>query len=548
MKKNTGALTSGAFAEALVKSCGFIDEEFDRPLIAVINSWNELHPGHCHLRHIAEAVKTGVRIAGGTAFECGTIALCDGLRSMRGQRNFLPSREVIADSIELLADTYEPDGLVLISTCDKIEPANLMAAARLNIPTVIVTGGAMAPGNYRGRDLTTDDVVAAQSGFWNDQILSDEDRQGIIDNIYETCGGCTGMGTANTMACLIEAMGMSLPDMACTMAVDSKKIRLAKRSGIAVVDLVKRGIRARDVMSRAAIYNALRVNEAIGGSTNTFLHLPAIAHELGWKLDIEEFDRIGKETPHICDIIPSGPVNMLMLRNAGGIQAVMKELESMLDLSAITVTGKTIRENLMTAGNHDQGIIRSVTNPISPCGGHAVLKGSLAPEGCVIKQVACPAAMRSHKGPAQIFDCSEDALMALNKGEIKSGSVIVIRYEGPRGGPGMREMLDITRALYSNNLHESVAVVTDGRFSGYSKGAVFGHVSPEAQVGGPIALIRNGDIIKYNIEARSIDIELNNEELERRLREWTPKKLDTTGYLRRYAQMVSSSTTGAVCL
>lgn len=546
MKYRSSGLKSRALSEALIKSCGFIDEELERPLIAVINTWNELHPGHVLLRGIADAVKAGIRMAGGTPFESNTIALCDGIRTPESLNYILPSREIIADSIELVTETFRADAVVLISSCDKIEPACLMGAARVNLPAVFVTGGPMMVGIFRGRRITGVDMDVAGSGFRDGRRIDEAERAELVENMCLTPGGCFGMGTANTMACLIEALGLSLPGSSCLHAVESAKLRCAKRSGIAAVELVKKGVRLSDIVTERSIYNAMVVNEAIGGSTNTFLHMPAFARELGLSLPIEEFDRISSTTPQLCEIIPSGPYDLMDLRNAGGIPAVMKELAPLLDLTQKTVTGKTLAENIEHAVNYDTKVIHPLGDAVRPHGSHAVLKGNLAPAGAVVKQVAVPQGMLSHAGPARIYESCEDAIEAIRNRALNKGDVLVIRYEGPKGGPGMREMVDITRTLSSMNLEDDIAIVTDGRFSGYSRGAVIGHVSPEAQEGGPIALLEDGDIIRYDIPAKALSVDLAENELKRRRARWRPRELALKGYLGRYSRQVSSSSSGAV--
>lgn len=541
-------LRKRGFTEALIKSCGVIDEEMDRPLVAVINTWNEYHPGHMHLKMLADAVKAGVRLGGGNPFETGTIALCDGIRSPHSLKYFLPSREVIADSIELTAEAFCVDGMVLIASCDKIEPACLMAAARVNIPTIIVTGGPMLPGIHEGKEITGEDMDVLGTGFRRGEKLSRESMTGLIDSICGSAGGCFGMGTANTMACLIEALGMSLPYCACSHAVDPSKMRLAKKSGLAVMGLIEGDIKPTDILTVKAMENALRVNEAIGGSTNTFLHLPALAHELGMELKIEKFDELSQSTPHLCNIMPSGPYMLKDLRDAGGIPALMQELSPIMHTDVITVTGKTLGENIEGARVFNRDVIRPLQDPVHAQGGHAVLKGSLAPHGAVVKQVAVPQRMLTHKGPARVFEDMESALQTLRSGKINKGDVMVIRYEGPKGGPGMREMIDITRALATTGLAEHVALVTDGRFSGYSKGAVIGHVSPEAQEGGPIALVKEGDMIHIDIKKRLLDLKISQEEANERYALWQPKVIAEKGYLRRYSRQVSSADKGAVLL
>ncbi len=546
LKRRSRELAVRGSTEALIKACGMIDEELERPLVAVVNSWNELHPGHKHLREVAEAVKVGVRIAGGTPFETNTIALCDGIRSSESTKYILPSRELIADSIELVAETYRADAMVLISSCDKIEPANLMAAARVDIPTIIVTGGAMLPGVYRGVKITEQDKNVVGSGFKEGQKVSQESIQGLIDEQCGTVGSCYGMGTANTMACLIEAMGMSLPYSACSHAVDASKLRLAKKSGMAVVKLIEKGVKPSEIMTRPALENALRVNETIGGSTNTFLHLPALAYELGITLGIEDFDKISKNTPHLCNIIPSGPYTLQDLRDAGGIPAVMQELRSLLHMDAQTVTGETINDNIVEAEVFNREVIRPLSKPLFPQGGHAVLKGNLAPDGAVVKQVAVPPDMASFEGRARVFESMEATMEALESGNVGEGEILAIRYEGPKGGPGMREMLDITRMLATLGLEHKVALITDGRFSGYSRGCVIGHISPEAQEGGPIALVEDGDIIRIDIPKRRLEVDLSESEMQKRMLYWKPKEITATGYLKKYSRLVSSADKGAI--
>ena len=511
-----------------------------------MNSWNELHPGHAHLRNLAEAVKAGVRLAGGTPFESNTIAMCDGIRTPASNKYILPSREIIADSIELTAEVFQADGMVLLAACDKIVPACMMAAARVNIPTVIVTGGPMLAGRLQGRKVVNQDMNDAGSGYRNGVKLTPEEMHELTENICGSVGGCWGMGTANTMSCLAEAIGLTLPEQAAMHAVDAQKMRLAKKSGMAVVDLVKKNIRPSDIMTKAAFKNMMIVNEAIGGSTNTFIHLPSIANELGFKLPMTKFDEIGSQTPQLVGVMPSGPHDMRDFQFAGGIPAVQKELSSLLDLSVMTVTGKTLGENIEKTVNYDTSVIHTMEDPIRPTGAHAVLTGNIAKNGTVIKKAACPERMLKHRGPARVFDSCEDAMDAIRAGKVAEGSVIVIRYEGPKGGPGMREMIDITRTLSSINCEDKIALITDGRFSGYSSGAVFGHCSPEAQEGGVIAIVRDGDMIAYDVNERTINVELSDEEIEARLAEWKPREIPFKGYLRRYGKAVSSGAEGAI--
>ncbi len=530
--------------ETLIRACGVSDTEFQRPFIAVVNSWNELHPGHVHLRAIAEAVKIGIRMAGGSPFEINTIALCDGVAP--GHHYVLPSREIIADSIETAVEAPQYDAMVLISTCDKIEPAQLMAAARINIPSIFVTGGPMYLGRFAGRRCGAEDQEALLTGLRNGRPIPASERNELKNCFHAGPGGCFGMGTANTMACLIEALGMSLPNCACSHATDADKLRIARDSGEAVMRLLREGIRPSDIMTTEAIENAMRVNEAIGGSTNTLLHLPALCHELGIPLEITEFDRISRETPMLCPVIPSGPHTMEDLRNAGGIPGVMKRMEGILHLDLITASGRTIGEQLQGVQVFDDEVIRPLDRPVRMEGSHAVLFGSLAPDGCVIKQSAVALEMMQHEGPARVFDGMEAALDAIVGGRIVSGDVVVIQYEGPAGGRGMREMLDATAALCARDLDRSVALVTDGRFSGYTRGPAVGHVSPEAQRRGPIGLARDGDRIKIDIPSRRIELLVDDAELERRRAAWTPKQLRLKGFFGRYTQLVGSASQGAI--
>lgn len=530
--------------ETLIRACGVCDEEFKRPFVAVVNSWSELHPGHAHLHGVAEAVKIGVRMAGGSPFELNTIALCDGIAPAHNY--VLPSREIIADAIETAVVGPQFDAMVLISTCDKIEPAQLMAAARIDIPAIIVTGGPMYLGHYRGRRCTAADQEALITGLRDGSPLPEEELRTLKDAFHLGLGGCFGMGTANTMACLIEALGMSLPYCACVHATDAEKLRIARESGVAIMTLLEKDLRPSRILSRDAIENAMRVNEAIGGSTNTLLHLPALCHELGFELPLAEFDRISRQTPHLCPVIPSGAYTMEDLRDAGGVPGVMKRLEGVLHTDLPTVSSATVGERLARADIFDDDVIRPLGNPVHPEGSHAVLSGSLAPDGAVIKQTAVSEKMHRHTGPARVFDGVEDALNEIEKERIRPGDVIVIAYEGPAGGRGMREMLDATAALCARGLDESVALVTDGRFSGYTRGPAIGHVSPEAQVGGPIAFVRDGDVIEIDIPKRQLDLCVSEDELAKRREGWSPKKIEGSGYFARYSRAVSSASRGAI--
>ena len=530
--------------DSLIRACGISDDEFGRPFIAIVNSWNELHPGHVHLRGIAEAVKIGVRSAGGSPFELNTIALCDGVSP--AHHYVLPSREVIADSIETAVQAPQYDAMVLISACDKIEPAQLMAAARIDIPSIFVTGGPMYLGRYAGRRCTAEDQEVLLTGLRGGKPISQEERDTLKKCFHLGPGSCFGMGTANTMACLIEALGMSLLNCACAHATDAEKLRIARESGEAIMRLLQEDLRPSKILSKQAIENAMRVNEAIGGSTNTLLHLPALCHELGFELPLEEFDRLSRETPLLCPVIPSGPHTMEDLRDAGGVPGVMKRLAHVLHTDQITVDGRTIGERIAVAEVYDDEVIRPLKRPVRQEGSHAVLWGSLSPDGSVVKQGAVSEAMLVHTGKARVFDGMEGALEAIQGGQIHAGDVVVIQYEGPAGGRGMREMLDATAALCARGLDETVALVTDGRFSGYTRGPAIGHVSPEAQAGGPIGLVRDGDEIAIDIPNRRLDLHVPPEELRRRQASWAPKPIEGTGYFARYSRSVSSASRGAI--
>ncbi|MDM7935795.1 MAG: dihydroxy-acid dehydratase, partial [Methanothrix sp.] len=530
---------------SLLKATGLCDEEIGRPFIGVVNSFNELIPGHIHLDRIAQAVKAGIRSAGGVPFEFHTIGVCDGIAmGHSGMRYSLPSRELIEDSIEIMAQAHQLDGLVLIPTCDKIVPGHLMAAGRLDLPTIVVTGGPMLPGFARDRDLDLIDVFEGwQAGGEQLEVLEEMACPGA--------GSCAGLFTANTMACLTEAMGMSLPGCATAHAVDARKVRLAKLSGMKIMGLVERGITARQIVTKRSLDNAIRVDMAIGGSTNTVLHLPAIAAEFGLDLDLDRFDLLSRETPHLVDLRPAGPHHILDLDRAGGIPAVMRRLSSRLHLDALTATGRTLKENLeafkIVNPEAFSRVISPLDAPVHPEGGIAILHGSLAPEGAVVKQTAVSASMLRHTGPAVVYDSEEDSMAGILRGDVKPGDVVVIRYEGPKGGPGMRETLAPTSAIAGAGLSESVALITDGRFSGGTRGPCIGHVSPEAAVGGPLALVRGGDMISIDIPSRRLDLLVDPGEIEERRRSWrAPEPKVRSGVLDRYRRSVTSASRGSV--
>jgi len=532
---------------ALLKADGLTDADIERPFIAIANSYNNVVPGHLHLRELGEAVAAGVRVAGATPFEFNTIAICDGLaQGHRGMCFSLPSREVVADSVELMLEAHRFDAVVAIASCDKIVPGMLMALARVNIPAIMVTGGPMMPGEWRGQPL---DIISAFEavGAVKAGKLSEREARAIEDRCCPGCGSCAGLFTANTMACLSEALGISLPIMGTAHAVDAKKRRLAEQSGAQVVKLLRQGITPRMIMTRAAFENAIIVDMAIGGSTNTVLHLPAIAHEAGVKLCLDTFDRLSRRTPHICNMRPEGSHTMLDLERAGGVPAVMKRLGRLIRGSPLTVTGRRIRENLKFVRSNGSDIIRSLTKPYHREGGIAILYGGLAPQGAVVKYAGVKPRMLRHRGPARVFDREEDAVKAILGGRIKRGDVVVIRYEGPKGSPGMREMLAPTAAIAGMGLLESVALVTDGRFSGGTRGACIGHVSPEATEGGLIAVVHEDDKILLDIKRRRLELLVPGPELKERLARFKPPKPRAKkGYLELYQRVVSSAAEGAI--
>jgi len=502
---------------AIWKCLGVLDEDLDKPFIAVANSFTETVPGHMHLNRIAQSVKAGVLAAGGVPFEFNTIAVCDGLAMGHiGMHYSLPSRELIADSIEVAVQAHRFDGLVLLTNCDKITPGMMMAAARLDIPSIVVTGGPMRSGTYKGRKVDVTAIFEAV-GELSAGRISQEDLRQIENRAFPGCGSCNGMYTANTMACVAESIGLSLPGCATALAVASSKVRIAKNSGSRIVGLVKEDLKPSDILTPDAFENAITVDMALGGSTNTVLHLKAIANEAGLPLPLKTFDDIARRTPHLCSMRPGGPHDLEELDVAGGIPAVMKVLEDNLHLDAITVTGETAGKNIKDAFVHDAEVIRPLANPVHKEGGIAILTGNLAPNGAVAKATAISPKMLVHRGPAKVFDSEEKAMKAILNKQIVEGDVVIIRYEGPKGGPGMREMLSPTAAIKGMGLSESVVLVTDGRFSGATVGSCIGHVSPEAAEGGPIAALRNGDMIGLDIPKRRLDVELSDEQLKGRL-------------------------------
>ena len=541
--------TSQAPHRSLFNALGFTEEERNRPLIGIVSSYNEIVPGHMNLDKIAEAVKLGVAMSGGTPVVFPAIAVCDGIAMGHiGMKYSLVTRDLIADSTECMAMAHGFDGLVCIPNCDKNVPGLLMAAARLNIPTVFVSGGPMLAGHVNGKKRSLSSMFEAVGSVAAGTMSMDELCE-YEEKVCPTCGSCSGMYTANSMNCLTEAIGMGLKGNGTIPAVYSERIRLAKHAGMKIMELVEKNIRPRDIMTAEAFRNALIVDMALGCSTNTMLHLPAIAHEAGVELNLDMANELSAITPNLCHLAPAGPTYMEDLNEAGGVYAVMKELskKNLLNLDLITVTGKTVGENIKDAYNKNPEVIRPVENPYSQTGGIAVLKGNLAPDSGVVKRSAVVPEMMVHEGPARVFDCEEDAIDAIRGGRIVAGDVVVIRYEGPKGGPGMREMLNPTSAIAGMGLGSSVALITDGRFSGASRGASIGHVSPEAAVGGPIALVKEGDIISINIPENTLNVRISDEEMAKRRAEWQPREPKvTTGYLARYHELVTSGNRGAI--
>jgi dihydroxy-acid dehydratase len=534
---------------SLLNALGLTRAELERPLVGVVNSFNEVVPGHLHLNAIAAAVKAGVRLAGGTPLEFSTIAICDGLAmNHAGMRYSLASREVIADSIELMVQAHAFDALVFIPNCDKVVPGMLMAAVRLNLPSIFVSGGPMLAGRFRGEPVSLSRVFEAVGAVAAGR-MSQEELDLLEEEACPGCGSCAGMFTANSMNCLTEALGVALPGNGTIPAVAAARIRLAKQAGLQVMELWRRNLRPRDILTREAFLNALAVDMALGCSTNTVLHLPAVAHEAGIELPLELFAQVSARTPNLCRLAPAGPHHVEDFHAAGGVPAVMAELagRDLLYLEALTVTGKPVRENLAGRKILSPEVIRPASSPYTPDGGLAVLWGSLAPEGAVVKKSAVAPGMLRHRGPARVFDGEEEATRAILDGRIRSGEVIIIRYEGPKGGPGMREMLTPTSAVAGMGLDEKVALLTDGRFSGATRGASIGHIAPEAFVGGPLALVQDGDLISIDIPAGRLDLEVGEEELARRRAAWVaPSPKVGSGYLARYRQMVGSASRGAI--
>ena len=533
---------------SLFNALGFTEEERRRPMIGIVCSYNEIVPGHMNLDKIAEAVKMGVAMAGGTPVMFPAIAVCDGIAMGHvGMKYSLVTRELIADSTECMALAHGFDGLVCIPNCEKNVPGLLMAAARVNIPTIFVSGGPMLAGRVKGQKRSLSSMFEAV-GSVTAGTMTQEELCEFEEKTCPTCGSCSGMYTANSMNCLTEAIGMGLKGNGTIPAVYSERLRLAKHAGMKIMELVEKDIKPRDIMTEKAFMNALTVDMALGCSTNSMLHLPAIAKEAGVNLNLEIANQLSAKTPNLCHLAPAGPTYMEDLNEAGGVYAVMNELtkKNLLYLDCMTVNGTTIGENIKGCVNRDPQVIRPVENPYSETGGIAVLKGNLAPEGGVVKRSAVASEMLVHQGPARVFDCEEDAIAAIKGGRIVAGDVVVIRYEGPKGGPGMREMLNPTSAIAGMGLGSSVALITDGRFSGASRGASIGHVSPEAAVGGPMALVEEGDIISINIPENRLDVLVSAEELEARRKKWQPRETEVTGYLKRYRELVTSGSQGAV--
>ena len=534
---------------SLFNALGFTEEDMEKPLIGIVSSYNEIVPGHMNLDKIVAAVKQGVAMAGGTPVVFPAIAVCDGIAmGHTGMKYSLVTRDLIADSTECMALAHQFDALVMVPNCDKNVPGLLMAAARLNIPTIFVSGGPMLAGHVKGKKRSLSSMFEAVGSYSAGTMSEDEVRE-YENKVCPTCGSCSGMYTANSMNCLTEALGMGLPGNGTIPAVYSERIKLAKHAGMKIMELLEKDIKPRDIMTEKAFMNALTVDMALGCSTNSMLHLPAIAHEAGVELNVDIANEVSARTPNLCHLAPAGPTYMEDLNEAGGVYAVMHELskKNLLYTDLITATGKTVGENIAGCEIRDKEVIRPLENPYSQTGGLAILKGNIAPDSGVVKRSAVVPEMMKHEGPARVFDCEEDAIAAIKGGKIVAGDVVVIRYEGPKGGPGMREMLNPTSAIAGMGLGSSVALITDGRFSGASRGASIGHVSPEAAVGGPIALIEEGDIIQIDIDACTLNVKVSDEELAARRAKWQPREPKITeGYLKRYASLVTSGNRGAI--
>jgi dihydroxy-acid dehydratase len=535
-------------SRSLLKALGMTNEEIRKPMIGIVSSYNEIVPGHMNIDKIVDAVRMGVAEAGGMPVVFPAIAVCDGISMGHiGMKYSLVTRDLICDSTECMAMAHQFDALVMIPNCDKNVPGLLMAAARLNIPTVFVSGGPMLAGKVKGHKKSLSSMFEAVGAYAAGK-MTEADVEEMENKVCPTCGSCSGMYTANSMNCLTEVLGMGLRGNGTIPAVYSERLRLAKQAGYAVMDVLEKNIRPRDIMTEEAFRNALTMDMALGCSTNSMLHLPAIAHEAGVKLDVNIANEISAKTPNLCHLAPAGHTYMEDLNEAGGIYAVMKEISKLglLHLDCMTVTGKTVGENIAHAVNLDSEVIRPVENPYSKTGGIAVLRGNIAPDSCVVKRSAVAPEMLKHSGPARVFDCEDDAIAAIKGGKIVDGDVVVIRYEGPKGGPGMREMLNPTSAIAGMGLGSTVALITDGRFSGASRGASIGHVAPEAAVGGPIALIQEGDIIDIDINANTINARVSDEEFAKRKKTWKPRINEAKGYLARYRQLVTSAPEGAI--
>ena len=534
---------------SLFKAMGYTDEELERPLIGVANSKSEIIPGHIHLDKITEAVKAGIRMAGGTPIEFGAIGVCDGIAmGHTGMKYSLATRELIADSCEAMGKAHSFDGMVFIPNCDKIVPGMLMAAARINIPSIVISGGPMLSLNKDGKQLDLNSMFEAV-GSYKAGTMTKEEVDEIENHACPGCGSCSGMFTANSMNCLTEVLGMGLTGNGTIPAVYAERIRLAKYAGMKIMELVEKDIKPSDILTNEAFENALTVDMALGCSTNSVLHLPAIANEIGIEINLDIINEISSRTPNLCKLAPAGKYHIQDLYNAGGVQAVMNELarKDLLHLDLITATGKTVRENIQNAKVKDHDVVKSIDAPHSATGGIAVLRGNIAPDGAVVKKSAVAEKMLVHTGPARVFDSEDDAIKAIYNGQINKGDVVIIRYEGPKGGPGMREMLGPTSAIAGMGLDSDVALITDGRFSGASRGASIGHVSPEAMEGGPIALVLEGDIVDIDIPSGRINIKVSHEEMAKRKESWkAPQPKITTGYLGRYARLVTSASTGAI--